>query len=521
MPVDDPSERLARWTFAGVEVVALVFFLLAGRHLWFVGDEWDFLAGRSLSLHDLLAQHGGHMVAVPLVVYRLLFAIFGLRSYLPYQLVAVVLHLTTAWLLRAVMRRAGAGVWIATAAASLFLFFGAGAENILWAFQITFTGALAFGLGQLLLADRDGALGRRDWLGLGAGLGAIMCSGVGVTMVCVVGAAVLIRRGWRAAAFHTAPLLGLWLIWRARYVSRSPSTTNPTQLLRWIRRGLEAGFDAMGQIPLVGWMLAAVLIIGLAFAWRARPRDERRRGAALPVACLVGVAAFLVMTGITRVQAGIAFAGTSRYLYVVAALLLTPLAVAADALARWKRVLAPAVIVLLLVGIPGNLSRTTSQFLPAQYFSRHRQMLLSVARSPLARRVPRSLRPDPLGAPPLTIGWLLDSVRSDRLPSAQPSTPRDEATNRLRLSLEELDGSDGRKCQALPGPTDRRLQPHQSLVVHGTVGVQLSPHDGLPGSAFLPFGVTAFSRPQDHTLVAVTQPLVLRIVPRSPGASAC
>ena len=32
----------------------------------------------------------------------------------------------------------------------------AGAQDILWAFKITFTGALVFGLVQLLLADDDG-----------------------------------------------------------------------------------------------------------------------------------------------------------------------------------------------------------------------------------------------------------------------------------------------------------------------------------------------------------------------------
>ena len=47
----------------------------------------------------------------------------------------------------------------------MFVLFGAGAQDILWAFQITFTGALVFGLVQLLLADHDGPVDRRDWLG--------------------------------------------------------------------------------------------------------------------------------------------------------------------------------------------------------------------------------------------------------------------------------------------------------------------------------------------------------------------
>src|SRR5204863_7602041 len=120
------------------------------------------------------------------------------------------------------MRHETARPGISTPAATLFLYLAAAEQNILWAFHITFTGALAFVFAQLLLADHDGPLDRRDWLGLAAGLGAITCSGVGVTMVGVVGVAALIRRGWRVALLHTVPLLGLWLIWRDHYASHSP-----------------------------------------------------------------------------------------------------------------------------------------------------------------------------------------------------------------------------------------------------------------------------------------------------------
>src|ERR1700746_3482052 len=95
------------------------------------------------------------------------------------------------------MRRAGVRPWIATITAGAFVFFGSGAEDILVAFQITFVGALAFGLVQLLLAAQDARRAGRDWFGLLAGLAALMCSGVGITMVAIVGAAVLLRRGLR------------------------------------------------------------------------------------------------------------------------------------------------------------------------------------------------------------------------------------------------------------------------------------------------------------------------------------
>ena len=82
-------------------------------------------------------------------MYRVLFNLFGLRSYVPYQCVVVVAHLTTAILLRVVMRRAGVRPWTATIVASVFVLFGPGEENIVWAFQIGFVGAVMFGLMQL------------------------------------------------------------------------------------------------------------------------------------------------------------------------------------------------------------------------------------------------------------------------------------------------------------------------------------------------------------------------------------
>ena len=322
--------------FAGLSVVALVFYLVVGRHVWFFFDEWNFLAGRTLNVHGLLDDHGGHLVMLPVIVFRALFFVFGLRSYLPYQVVIVVLHITTAWLLRAVMRRSGVRPLTATAAASLFLFFGSGAQNILQAFQITFVGALAFGLVQLLLADHDGPIDRRDWLGLAAGFGAIACSGVGLTMLGVVAVAVLVRRGCARGALHAVPPFVVWVIWHSAYSKNNPTTTNAGLIFHWSRLGLAGTFNAMGQVPFVGWLLAAVLVAGLVLAARTFPHGWRR-DAAIPVAFLAGAAAFLVTTGISRLWAGLAGATQNRYLYIVAALLLPPLALAADAIARrWR-----------------------------------------------------------------------------------------------------------------------------------------------------------------------------------------
>src|SRR4029078_8190653 len=98
-------------------------------------------------------------------------------------------------------------------AAGLFVLFGAGSQDILIAFQITFSGALVLGLVQLLLADHAGPLDRRDVMGVLRALGSLLCSGVAIPMIATVGIAALLLGRWKAAALHTLPLAVVYLSW--------------------------------------------------------------------------------------------------------------------------------------------------------------------------------------------------------------------------------------------------------------------------------------------------------------------
>ena len=101
--------------------------------------------------------------------------------------------------------------------------------DILWPFQITYVGALVFGLTHLLLADHDGPFDRRDWLGLAAGAAGLMCSGVAIAMVVAVGVATLIRRGVRIAAVHTVPLGVAYVIWLSTMAGDTFATAGPAR----------------------------------------------------------------------------------------------------------------------------------------------------------------------------------------------------------------------------------------------------------------------------------------------------
>jgi hypothetical protein len=269
-------------------VVALPLLLWLGRDRWFFYDEWDFLADRrAWNFADLMRPHNEHWSTIPILIYRALYSVFGIRSYWPYQLPVIVAHLAVVGLLYMVMRRSHVNQWVAAVAAGMFVLFGPGYENILWAFQIGFTGALAFGLVQLLLADHAGGLDRRDWLALAAGIGALLCSGVGITTAIVVGIATLLRRGWRMAAFQTAPLAAIYGIW---YVAENPKTAfgavpiSDGSLIRvlfnWDVRNAERSFGALGHYSVVAAAMGVVMVIGLVLAWSPLTWDQFRvRGA--------------------------------------------------------------------------------------------------------------------------------------------------------------------------------------------------------------------------------------------------
>ncbi len=419
--------------FIAVEVSAFVTVLVLARHQWFFADEWDFLVNRRLgSLTDLFRPHVGHWSTLPILVYRTLFHAFGLRTYLPYQLLVVTLHLVAAALLWKIIRRAGVHPWLSTAAASLFALFGSGYDDIAWAFQIGFDGALVLGLTQLILADHDGPLDRRDRLGLLAGAAGLMCAGgLAVIMTVIVGLATFIRRGWRVALFHVGPLAVIYTSWwlaigREYQYSLSPgSSPNLGELAQWVKRSVTGSFSAMGQLQGVGVALAIVLILGVILSFG----DLRTRGAA-PSALLVGTFIFVVSTGWTRARPLLmGYATNSHYLDIITALALPAIALSMEAIrCRWKIVL-PVMVLMLLLGVPGNaekIARPRDVVYQVGVQTYLRQCILTTSRSPLAQTLPRSYRPQPFFDPDLTMGWLLD--QKGQLPSPGPLNKREVAT---------------------------------------------------------------------------------------------
>jgi hypothetical protein len=502
-------------------LVALVVWLVLGRVQWFAYDDWDFLAARRVGdFGDLMRPHAGvHWSTVPILVYRMLWWIVGIRSYLPYQVVIVLLHLGVAALLRLVMTRAGVRPWTATAASTLFVFFGAGYDDVVWSFQIGFVGSLAFGLVALLLIDHDGRLGWRDAASIGAGLLSLMCSSVGLCMVGVLALSALIRRGWRIALAVAGPLAVVYVVWALSFDVASATVSNITfgAVARFVVTDVHATFKALAQVPALDAIMAAALVVGVAL--RTRQPDARARLAA-PVAMLAGVVAFYAITALGRVGAtGFGSSGPvqSRWIYIGAALAVPAIAVGADAVAvAWPR-LTLILFVVLLIGIPGNVVTLADRMHDRGPFERRsRQLVLALASAPVAPKVPRDLQPDVL-APQMTVGWLIDGVRSGRIPPVQLNQFDAASADLLESLRGSSDAPPSGGCSPLRAATTVTLRLGQSLGLDGAGQLWIyTYHSGIPVGRMI---VGAY--PYPRTVVSVVSSIRLDVVPITHSPRVC
>jgi hypothetical protein len=339
-------------------VVAAAMLLWFNRNQWFFGDEWEFIVNRGLvdSRLGLWYPHNEHLSTLPILAYSALINTFGLGSYWPYITLLVLVHLVLTHLLWRVMMRAGVAPMIATAGAAVFAVLGAGAENLLWAFQIGFIGSLAFGWAAALVVDRSDRLCRRDAWAVVLLIAALMCSGIGVPAVAIVTLLALARargllRPLVVGGIPTA-LFGIWYL-LAPQPPKPPWETaadgGALSLVSYVVRSLRDVLTASTDLP----GIVALVLIAAAFGfalWMTAQIILRRPGAvdtAIALVGLYGTAGFLLMSGFGRGGDGTA----SRYVYVAMALALPGLMLAVSKLARpvWAQAVVVAALAVVLV----------------------------------------------------------------------------------------------------------------------------------------------------------------------------
>lgn len=433
------ATRAKRWVRAnpidlvfGVVIVAAFPLILLGpgANRYFVVDDWIILSSRGLSVHGLLDAHNGHNIALLIVLWKSLLHTAGLANYPAFLATTITAHLANCALLFVVCRRSGIRPWIAAITCSTFIFFGPGEANILSAFQISFTASIMFGLIAMVISDtRTPHVSRRDVLALGAGLAAMLFSSVGIVMVASVGVALLLRRGWRAAAFHVIPLAALFLTWHFLFpnstnqLAEKGSTSDVVRsAIAWATSNLTADFNAVSRaIPFAGILGLLLVVLGLTLGLtKARFRElGRERG--LIIAGVIGGLLFVGFVGMARGGEGAAAAANSRYVGVTAALLLPAIAMGCEQLARRWLLVAIVVSGVLAIGAGQNTVLLWQQK-PNALLAAERQAIALYGAYPPSARSSRDTRvayPYGFNVP---LHWLVQLGREGLLPKPPSGT---------------------------------------------------------------------------------------------------
>ena len=386
-------------------------YYVAGRGLTFFFDEWDFILGRrGNSLDAFLQPHNGHLVVVPVLVYKALWATVGLGHYGPYRFVDLALHLLCVVLLFVfVRRRVGSAVALIAAASLLFL--GSAWQDLLWAFQIGYLGSIAAGLGALLALerrDRRGDIAAALLLGL-----SLSCSGLGLPFLA--GAAVYLlleRRSWRRLWLIAIPAIP-YAAWYLHYGQSEASESNITAVPSYVFDSFAGAVSALSGLGTEkGKVLAVLALAAMAFAI-VRRRLWRQ---ATPFAVIA--LAFWTLTALSRAQLHEPTA--SRYLYPGALMVLL---VAAE-LVRGMR-FAPLLVVALagLVTLSSLSNLNTLNEHAAGLRSTDETVAAELAVVELEKAVVSpSFQPDTALAPQITAGPYLAAVRDLGSPAMPLST---------------------------------------------------------------------------------------------------
>jgi len=153
-----PAVRTAHILSLTVAALLLVYW---STRQWFRLDEWDFVANRGVRLgaQGLFYPHNEHWSTIPILTSRGLFNLVGVRDYWLHALPLIIAHLVAAHLLWRLMLRHQIEPWTATALVGAFLLLGVGSSALIFAFNVTFVGSLAFGLLGVEAVEND-----RTWM---------------------------------------------------------------------------------------------------------------------------------------------------------------------------------------------------------------------------------------------------------------------------------------------------------------------------------------------------------------------
>ncbi len=216
----------------------LLYHLTRGSSFW--GDDWVWITTRRANtVHNFLSPYDGHLSVLPIAIYRVMFAVFGIDSYAPYRVLVIGLSLIVGLLVFEYARHR-VGPFVAMLVATLVLFLGPGWQDVMWTFQIGWELALGLGIGALIMLDRRTRA--TDIAACALTLGSICSTSFGVAFAIGIAVDVaLTRRRWRDAWIPGIPL-ALYALWALHYhptgINLSEITLVPTNLVQTFAGGV-------------------------------------------------------------------------------------------------------------------------------------------------------------------------------------------------------------------------------------------------------------------------------------------
>ena len=294
---------MRRSTLGIVSTVAVAVCLIAvglfeGRHIWFFADEWNVFGNYPQG--ELLKPFNGHLSLIPVGIYQVLYATFGVGSHLPFRIAGLAALAVLAFQI-ARYTRARLGWTAAALAVGAVLWNSAGSSNVLFPFLLNFTIPLAAMYAIWWHMDRgdDSAVEGRSrtrsdvaaaiWLAV-----ALASSALGIMVLIAVVVELALRRAPLRRWLTFSPGVLLWAAWYATNRENSKVSTDPGAVVAYAWRMLLGATTSLaaGWTP-GGAVLAAGFVVLLAVAaWRWRTVDAR---------ALAALSAPIVFIGVTTV----------------------------------------------------------------------------------------------------------------------------------------------------------------------------------------------------------------------------
>jgi hypothetical protein len=347
-----PADLLA----AGAVLISGVLLLhwLSRRTFW--ADEWGILLHRrGWSVGTFLDPAVEHLIALPILIYKVLLTTAGMDSPAPFQVVAVLIFLLSIVLLFLYVR-ARVGQWLALAAILPILFLGPSWDDLLFPFQMALTGSIACGLASLLCLDRHSRRG--DAIATVLLTASLLFSNVGIPFVA--GAVVEVglgRRPFRRAYVPGVPTL-LWLLWYLGWGHTAHtfiSFHNAAHLPSYVLDGLSSSIAVLlglngsvgAQTTVLDWGRPLLVLAVAVAGWRLYRlgRPSNRTLAALAI--LLG---FWSLTALNASIFGLPTVGRYQYIGVVLLVVVAAELMRGISVPRW------ALITILAVSGASTLS---------------------------------------------------------------------------------------------------------------------------------------------------------------------